>query len=278
MEEIVHIIPLGFERDRVVKPLQEYPVSRVHILTVDSEKHGHELFEKQKQFTEAVVQDLKNLGSPGVDEGGAHKKTIEVRVHDTDIFDILDVMEKMSSIIKEEKDEGSIMYVNISGAGRLTAVASTLTSMYHGLKTYYVKADRYLYGHSSEEIGRDKSSVQEHGLSIVEDNVDEKLLRLENFRIERPNEEGIAVLKLLDDKGALKTDEIITHLSDKFERYDFEGRYKNLNRSKKQKLLMRLNRGVLDKLEGERYIKRKKLGRRNIIEINDQGKYISKIS
>ncbi|MFQ5911338.1 MAG: DUF6293 family protein, partial [Thermoplasmata archaeon] len=39
MEEITHIAPLGFERDRVVVPFRKYPVTRVHLLTVASERH-----------------------------------------------------------------------------------------------------------------------------------------------------------------------------------------------------------------------------------------------
>ncbi|RZN60467.1 DUF6293 family protein [Methanonatronarchaeum sp. AMET6-2] len=252
IEEIVHITPLGFEVDRVLQPLKKYPANRVHILTVDSEKHGHELYKKQKKYTNKVERKLEKLD-------------IEPLVHDTDIFSLLDVMDETSRLIKQEKNRGSRVYVNISGAGRLTAVASTLTGMYHDVKTYYVKADRY--------PSNEKEKI-EHGLSIVEKTEVEEITSL-NFK--KPCEEAVSVLKLIEE-GPQKTDEILNHLSKEHERYSFDGRYCDLERKEKQKLIMRLNRGILDKLERNGYITREKTGRRNIIRCTETGRYIAKIS
>ncbi|WGI18082.1 DUF6293 family protein [Methanonatronarchaeum sp. AMET-Sl] len=253
MEEIVHITPLGFEIDRVIQPLEKYPANRIHILTVDSEKHGHRLYKKQKKYTKKIKQKLNKL-------------KIEFKIHDTDIFNLIDVMDKTSSLIKKEKTNGSRIYINISGAGRLTAVATTLTGMYHDINTYYVKADRY------PDSQKEKNK---HGLSIVETN---QIQEIKNLSFKKPSEEAITVLKTLDKKGPQKTDDLLNQLSKKHSRYKFKGRYQDLNRKKKQKLIMRLNRGILDKLEKNGYITREKTGRRNIIKKTETGKYIAKIS
>ncbi|OUJ18423.1 CARF domain containing protein [Methanonatronarchaeum thermophilum] len=253
MEKIVHITPLGFEIDRVIMPLKKYPANKIHILTVDSEKHGHKLYNKQKKYTNKVKKQLKKL-------------EIEYKIHDTDIFNLLQLIDTTSNLIKKEKNQKSRIYINISGAGKLTAVATTLSGMYHDIPTYYVKADRY---------PNTEQEKQEHGLSIVQE---PDILKLINLKFKKPNKEAVTVLKLIEKKGPQKTDEILNHLSKKHKKYRYQGKYQNLNRKTKQKLIMRLNRGILDKLEQNEYIKREKTGRRNIIKNTKTGKYIAKLN
>lgn len=250
MQEIIHIVPLGFERDRVVEPLRKYPVSRVHLLTVNSPSHGHDLYERQQHYTDLVKNDLEKL-------------IPEVKIHDVDIFDLLETMSKIAKLVREEGEDENQVYVNISGGGRLTSVAATLASMYHDAETYYVKADRYASNDQEERL--------QHGLSICED---PEIKSLTNFRFERPTEEECRVLQILEEHGDLKTGDILEQLRD-LERYDFDKDYWDLPRKKKQSLLMRLNRGSLDKLEEKEYVEREKRGRHNLIKLTESGKYIA---
>ncbi len=252
MEEIVHIIPLGFERDRVVTPFKKFPATRIHILTVVSRRHGHKLYEQQARFTSLVERDLKELG-------------IEIQIHDVDIFDLLETMKKMAELIKLEFQNGARVYINMSGAGRLTSLASALTGMYHGAQVYYVRASRY--SRSDEERAA-------HGISICDE---PSAIRLENFHFEKPSALQCEILHLLAERGELTTRTILETLAAGFEEFGDAKGYARLDRRQKQGLLMRLNRKLLVPLEQRGHILRSKEGRYNRIRITDSGRYLASI-
>lgn len=262
IEEIVHIIPLGHEVDRAVKPFEKLKANRVHLLTImegkkSKIKYSREMENKQKYFLEVVK---KKLG----------EKDIEVECTNVDMFDILEVMKKVSKIIQKEKLENNIVYVNISGAGKLASVGAALAAMAHGARVYYVVADRY-----------SKSEEQElqHGLSICEKL---NLMFLENFQLQLPDETSLKVLvSLCGKEKGMKTKEILELLResgvDGFEK-DYTKLIGEEKRRTQQKYLIKLNKGILEKLEKSGYIIREKLGRYNTIKITESGKYVAHIS
>jgi len=259
MEEIVHVIPLGHEIDRAVKPFEKYKANRVHILSVleTFKKYSLEMVEEQKYFTNTVADRLRSLG-------------IGITIHTLDMFNVLEVIKKISNIIYKEKTDGNIVYVNISSAGRLTSVAAYLSAMVHNAKAYYVVADRY---------SANKQEKKMHGISICErceTNV------LEPFKLQLPKENEMKVLVRLCKEGkGMKTADIIEFLASKHIR-GFEKcvdmRSRKVPRKDKINCLMKLNKGILEKLEENGYIKRVKIGKYNEITITDSGKYIAYIS
>ncbi len=252
MEEIAHLVPLGFERDRAVVPFRRYPASRVHILTVASERHGHFLFQEQARFTALVRGDLEDLG-------------IETQVHDVDIFDLLKTMAKMAELITLEFRKGARVYVNMSSAGRLTSVACTLAGMYHGVQVYYVRASRY---------SQTQEERREHGLSICDDvAIDD----LENFRLEKPSPGQCRILRLLAERGEMTTKSIMEALASELVEFANAAGYPRLDRRSKQVLLMKLNRRLLDPLERHGHVRRIRVGRYNRIRITNSGKYLASI-
>lgn len=250
MEDIVHIAPLGFERDRVVAPFRRFPATRVHLMTVASERHGHELYKEQACYTDMVVRDLEEQG-------------IEVHVHDVNLFDVLETMRKTAEVIRHELAHGARVYVNMSAAGRLTSVACTMAGMYQGVRVYYVKATRY--SNTEEE-------KKEHGISVCEDVA---LERLQNFNFERPSPRQCSALRRLDERGEMKTEEILGALAKDFDDFSEGKGYRRLSRRRKQVLLMRLNRGILNPLEERGHITRRREGRHGRIGISESGRYLA---
>lgn len=258
-EEIIHIIPLGHEIDRAVKPFEKYKANRAHILCVlDSfGKYSAEMIEEQRYFLNVVKSKLENYG-------------IEVIVHNVDMFDILEVIKLISNLIAQEKAQQNIVYINISSAGRLTSVAAYLAAMAHNAKAYYVIADRYSASEKEKRI---------HGISICES---VKVNFLETFKMQLPSKNQMKVLvKLSKEKKPMKTTEIIEHLAREgvqgFERCT-DMRSRKLPRKDKINCLMKLNKGILQKLEENGYIKRVKVGRYNTIVLTEAGKYVAHIS
>jgi len=257
-EEIVHIVPLGHEVDRAVKPFEKFKANRVHLLVIpESEKYRRNMVDKQEHFLAVVSKKLEEKG-------------IEVQCRNVDLFDMLQVMKSVSEIILSEKSKGNIVYVNMSAAGRLTSVGATLASMVHGAKVYYVVADRY-----SEK----EEEETQHGLSICET---PKVTFLENFQLKLPDEAGLTVLvHLCQKEKGLKTKEILDVLRESgiegFER-DYTKLRGEEKRKTQQKYLISLNKVILDKLEKSGYITREKLGRYNTIKITESGRYVAHIS
>jgi len=260
IEELVHVIPLGHEFDRVVKPFNRLKANRIYVLTIldkaDTPYVTEEMREKQKYFLRLVKDALE-------------KKNIEIIVEHTNIFDMLEVMKNVSRIIRAEKAKNNIVYVNMSGAGRLTSVAATLAAMAHGAKAYYVIADSYSKT-DEEEL--------KHGISICED--EPKIRYIENFQINLPDETSLRLLaKLCTEEKGMKTKEIIRFLQELgIEEFDEAKQKTHDKRRIQQILLIKLNKKILEKLEYEDYITREKIGRYNTIKITEAGKYIAHIS
>jgi hypothetical protein len=260
--ENVHIIPLGFEIDRAVKPFERFKANRVYILTTTDPKYPQEMNKKQEYFIAAVKNRLE-------------EKAIEVIVKkDVDIFKMLPVMKSVSELVLDEKGKGNDVYVNMSAAGRLTSLGASLAAMAHNAKVYYVHADRYSSTPEEES---------QHGLSIC-DKLDPELL--ENFQIKFPDRMGrIVLVKLCKQGKKMRTDEILKLLIAKGIELFVDVDKQNLSirgamekkRRDQQKNLVNLNKAILSKLEKNGYITREKLGRLNYIDITESGKYIAHI-
>jgi len=258
IEEIVHIIPLGHEIDRAVKPFEHYKANRVHLLAVTDtfEKYSRKMIEQQKHYLNVVKERLTKLG-------------IEVQIRNIDMFDFLEAVRHISNIAVAEKNRGSVVYVNISSAGRLTSAAATLAAMAHQLKPYYVSAERYSETKEEKDL---------HGLSICED--PPKIQLLETFPLQLPDEDCIKVLvKLYKEKKGMTTTEIAEYLAEqKVEGFEKCSPWRRLPRDQRFNPLMKLNKRILQKLEKSGYITRERKGRYNTIKITSGGVAVAYIS
>ncbi|MCD1293625.1 transcriptional regulator [Methanocella sp. CWC-04] len=252
MEEIVHIVPLGFEIDRVIKPFEKLRANRVYLLYRGNAlptKKGDARAKDPGHFLSTVKVQLEDMG-------------ISVVLVETEIFDVLELLKAVSGIILKEKLEKNIVYVNMCAAGRLSSVASTLAAMYHDVKVYYVKADDY---------PTEGKAIIEHGLSIVEK---PNYSILTNFTIDIPTGAKGIFLAELYRKGEMTTNDIIKMIEErKLPGFDdlneaIKGKERTLNNK-----LVRINMGLLRDLEHNNYIEVEKRGRKKIIKITDKGSY-----
>jgi len=258
IEEIVHIIPLGHEIDRAVKPFEHYKANKVYLLAVTDTfgKYSREMVEQQKYYLNVVKERLTKLG-------------IEVQTKNIDMFDFLEVVRHISNLAVVEKNRGNVVYVNISSAGRLTSAATTLAALAHQLKPYYVSAEKY---------PDTKEEKDAHGLSICEG--PPKIQMLETFPLQLPDEDCIKVLvKLYQEKIGMTTIKIAEYLAEqKVEGFENCCPWSRLPRHKRFNPLMKLNKRILQKLEESGYITRERKGRYNTIKITPSGIAVAHIS
>ena len=256
MEKIVHVVPVGFEIDRIVKPFEDengFKANKVYLLSAIEENETPPSFVKEhRKYVDVVSKRLAQLD-------------IRVEVINTNLIDLLEIIRKISNIIYKEQKDGNIVYVNISGAGRLTSVGVTLAGMVHGARVYYVEADEY---------SDTKEEMDKHGYSICHEL---RIRFLKNFRIQLPNTTQLLVLVELCKKEKMRTYDIINFLA-KARIGGFPLNFFSLSRNEKTAIIMKLNRKVMENLEKLQYIVKEKIGRENEYHSTESGLYVASIS
>lgn len=168
----VHIVPLGFEYERAVAPFMKRNVDKV-ILVVNDDRISEKAAE-QAEYTGKVKKELE-------------EKHVEVLVRKANTFDLAESIRVYSQIIREEKEAGNSVSINISSSGRFASVAAAISGMAHDIDVYYVHASEYAKS-SDERINRGVSSC----------NMDDpEITMLNNFQFQLPSEEEAYILEYL---------------------------------------------------------------------------------
>ncbi len=200
------------------------------------------------------------------------KLGLEIEIIYADLFDFESAVKAISEAVLEEKKEGREVYLNLSSHGRLVSVVSALIGWYHGVRMYYVLADRY---------ARDERERRERGRSICES---VRILEVPNVEVMKLSKEESVALSLIfkeNSKGrSAKLEDLLEEFCRAFpEVYacekDAGGKWK---RKAKQENLTKLNRRVISKLEAKGFIEREKSGRNVFLRLTDRGKIYALLS
>ncbi|HJJ38620.1 MAG TPA: DUF6293 family protein [Methanocorpusculum sp.] len=177
----VHIIPLGFEVERVLAPFSNRHPDKV-ILVInnkepvrkENEEEKESLLEKQKRYTDKVKTKLKARG-------------VEVVPEYVNSFDLGELIHKLSSLIIQEKAAGNTVYINASSSGRFASIAAAFAGMAHNVKVYYVVADGYSNSEADiEKFGVSRCTCEHPVVEIIP-----------NFQLNLPNDVERLILELL---------------------------------------------------------------------------------
>ena len=254
--ETVHIVPLEEDIDRAVRVFEVengFKANRVYLLAYTLSRGEQDQADAPSYYQPIVKSRLEALG-------------IEVVTVFTDIFDMLDVITKVSRIIKTEQQAGNVVYVNMSAGGAFVSVGTAIACMVQGARLYYVRCNRY---------NHTRSEKLAHGNAIV---TTPQVHFLENFELMLPDHRGMTVLAKLYSNGPMRTGEILSYLHSEGVEGFSEDDPAALSRGEKITVLMRLNKGVTGKLEKAGYIMKEKRGRENIYRITESGKYVACVS
>lgn len=150
----VHVMPVGYENDRLVLPAVELGADRVVLLEPSNGGDARE-------YGDTVRERLDEAGVP----------------HETVPCDIFDLYESIGTIAEiAARNAGEDVSVNIASGSKVTAVAGAIACMATDATPYYVRAERY---------GEAADSVSEGVEAIYE---------LPTYPIDRPSREHVAVL------------------------------------------------------------------------------------
>lgn len=253
--ETVHVIPLEEEIDRAVRAFEVeggFRANKVYLLTFTVTRAQPDEVDEISYYWRKVAERFRALG-------------IETVTIFTDIFNMLDVITKVSRIVKQEKEKGNVVYVNMSAGGPFVSAGTAIAAMAQGARLYYVRCNRYV--HTRQE----KLS---HGKAIV---TEPQVHFLENFNIMLPDERGMKLLVKLHQTGEMRTSAVLEYLHGEGVE-GFEDDPTRLSRGDKIGMHMRLNKGITGKLEAAGYIAKEKRGRENIYSITESGKYVACVS
>ena len=252
--EIVHVIPIETEIDRAVRVFEVedgFKANRVYILSAVYPL-GDETREEAAHYLSEVRRRLEAQG-------------IKVEVVPTHTIFILDIISKVSKIVKQEREKGNIVYVNMSAGGPFVSVGTALATMVQDARLYYVRAAKLSLTPQERWV---------HGNAIV---TEPQVHFLENFKFQLPDARSQMLLVELYKWGEMRTSDILRFLH--VSRVEgFEDDPDDLRRSDKIGMLMRLNKGITGKLEDAGYIVKEKRGRENLYRISDSGKYVACVS
>lgn len=125
MPDRVHIMPVGFEEERIYKTADILKADSV-VLLVNRDDDDNE-----RVHLEKVLAELRNQG-------------FEPRIEECNIFNLYDSLGTIASLIREYSEED--VYVNISTGSKVTAIGGMIGAMINDATAYYVKASEYREG------------------------------------------------------------------------------------------------------------------------------------
>jgi hypothetical protein len=169
----VHIVPIGFEIDRVIEPLVRLRADKVWLIVDDT-------IEKS--------------------DASVHYKKVKERVHELkidfderrcDIQSLFDLLNIYRTIIEEEQQHQ--IFINVSTGSKIEAIAGMMAAMIFNNETisatpYYVVPENY-------EITPKKGQQLTSGFK--------RIIQLPNYKIERPQKALISALKIIQENNSV---------------------------------------------------------------------------
>ena len=164
----VHVAHVGYEVQRVVRPLVDLRADRAYLVTGDPN-------DTAKEYWDQVLAILQN-----------DFPLIEVRTRFSSPWSFPDLLALYGRIVKEEHSAGNHLYVNISTGTKVAAMVGLLSSMLWGTTPYYAQI---AYGKQTYGARR----VTEIVTGIVTD--------IPVYRIGGPTEVELHILAVLSQRS-----------------------------------------------------------------------------
>jgi len=161
MGEAVHIIPVGFDFQRLAQPITQgdLDADRIHLLHSSRETSDEEAQELAERMVERLEETLGTLFGKEV-----HRETVD------NIFDFETAYSKAYEMIQEELGQGNQVWINISSMPRTVAFAfaSAANSIVveepeyrDDVHTYYVSTEDYLVTKMIRELKQEQEFLKE---------------------------------------------------------------------------------------------------------------------
>jgi hypothetical protein len=170
--ERVHIAPLGFERDRVVKAAKQLKADRLILLEWDKGE--------RPPFIEELYEDIEAAG-------------IDREIRSCNISDLYEVVRVTAREIQQHADDD--VFVNIATGSKISAIGGMIACMVTDAVPYYVEPERY------GEKDAQRVKPVSHGVKNIKE--------LPAYPIDAPETQLIYVMEYIYRNGPVTKKELI---------------------------------------------------------------------
>lgn len=158
VRERVHVMPVGYEYQRVIEPAEEFKADRVVLIEHEEDEEGS----KGRDHWNDVLDYFK-------------KSEIDYDTKECDIFDLYSSLGTIAETVSAHRDDD--VYINVATGSKVTAIAGMIASMVLGATGYYVKANTY-----DEGTPKDISEFS----------------NLPQYPIDAPDQQQVAILEFIE--------------------------------------------------------------------------------
>ena len=170
--ERVHVMPVGYEIDRIVEAATQLRADRVVLCQYDDETD-------HPSYADVVRERL--------DDAGVAHETVPC-----DIFDLYDSIGTIAELATEFADHD--VSVNLASGSKVTAIGGMIACMATGATPYYVRAQRY----AAETDGDVAEGIRE-------------MTELPTYPMDSPDPQQVAVLAHLETEGEVSKRDLIRY-------------------------------------------------------------------
>lgn len=171
----VHIVPVGFDNERVTEPIIKSKGDRVYLISRQQD-------DLASNYLKLIKKELK-------------KHRIEFREEFTDIWDLMSCMEKFREIVIREKENQ--IFFNVSTGSTLASIAAMLTCMIWKCEVYYVQLQ---YPNTKKQVEIEKQDV-------------DKTFSIPVYKIMKPEDRHLLILSIIKDNSKkIKKKDLIERL------------------------------------------------------------------
>ncbi|MFB6074447.1 MAG: DUF6293 family protein [Haloarculaceae archaeon] len=170
--ERVHLMPVGYENDRIVLPAERLRADRVVLLQYADETD-------HPSYADVVRERL--------DAAGVTHETVPC-----DIFDLYDSIGTVAEVATEFADHD--VFVNLASGSKVTAIGGMIACMATGATPYYVRAERY----AAETDDDTAEGVRE-------------ITELPTYPMDSPDRQQVAAMDYLATEGPTSKRDLIAH-------------------------------------------------------------------
>ncbi|GAA0515920.1 hypothetical protein SAMN04488066_11539 [Halorubrum aquaticum] len=230
----IHIVPLGYEEDRIVEPVIDADADEALLLEPDPDDEGVD----RPSYHEDVRERLR--------EADVRTETIEC-----DIFNLYSSLGTIAEVSNRFRDHS--VYVNLASGSKVTAIGGMIACMVTGAVPYYVRAETYAGGEERPVASGAKPPET-----------------LPKYHIEEPEREHVAVLDHVADAQPVTKRDLIEYGRREglpfVERYETEG-VQNPERG----YYRRLNTRIVEPLRERGFIEIEKHSKYQYVSLTESG-------
>ena len=204
----IHIVPVGFEVERVVRPIEYFAAEKVYLI-IEKDKTDN-------SFMKSILEEFKGMG----------RLKVEVKTV-AEFWDYEENMAMMCSLVYSEIHlRDNPVWINLSSGSKLHATIGLTVAQMFGFyrrrqmaTPYYIKADDYRPRNDDNYSTRGSAIVPE----ITDVNMQDFVISPSIFPTRAPTLMELELIKKLKGSKGMRADEIKRDLYDDLEEEIKEG-------------------------------------------------------